>query len=226
MSLYAQKMLNAIPDLGETEFQKVKNPKKDAKGEVEIYSPAEISKLLATAITHDIDLIPGLVFGCFEGLRPDEFHAENAKRKKLTWEAINWQDQRLHVMGQKVRSKATRDIPLHSVAEAWLTPFKALTGAIWGYTKAYDDKMRTLCAKAGLDRRYDAFRHSYASYRIRHLKGDLSQLANEMGNSPVELINSYKRNVTDKEADAWFAVMPPDDYCKAIRTVLASRQTA
>jgi len=92
MSLYSQKMLSAIPDVGATEFQKVKNPKKDQKGEVEIYTATEISKLLATAVEHDIDLIPAIVVGCFEGLRPHEFHAQSAARPPLKWEAFNWHD--------------------------------------------------------------------------------------------------------------------------------------
>jgi hypothetical protein len=62
----------------------------------------------------------------------------------------------------------------------------------------------------------NGFRHSYASYRIRHLKGNLPELAQEMGNSPKEIINSYKRNVTDADADKWFNIMPPKDYAELI----------
>jgi len=63
---------------------------------------------------------------------------------------------------------------------------------------------------------YDGLRHSYASYRIRQLKGNLPELAQEMGNSPKEIINSYKRNVTDAEAQAWFNIMPPENYAEII----------
>ena len=62
----------------------------------------------------------------------------------------------------------------------------------------------------------NGLRHSYASYRIRHLKGNLPELAQKMGNSPREIINSYKRNVTDAEADEWFNIMPPKDYAELI----------
>jgi len=226
LSLYAQKILHALPDLGKTEFQNVKRPKREERGEVEIYTPAEISTLLAAAIEYDIDLIPGIVVGCFQGLRPDEFHAENAKREPLKWEAINWHDKVFSVRGQKVRSKPTRPIPLHPVSEAWLEPFRGLSGAIWRYTRAYDDKLKTLFGKAGLDRRYDAFRHSYASYRLRHLKQSLDLLAAEMGNSPREIVDSYKCNVSDVEADAWFGVLPPADYAERIKAALDLRQAA
>ena len=78
--------------------------------------------------------------------------------------------------------------------------------------------------KAKVKSVYDGFRHSYASYRIRQLKGNLVELAVEMGNSPKELIDSYKRNVTDAEANRWFAQLPPRDYAKRIKAYLATRQ--
>jgi hypothetical protein len=81
-----------------------------------------------------------------------------------------------------------------------------------------------VCDKAGVEKIYDGFRHSYASYRIRLLKGDLAELASEMGNSPSEIINSYKRNVTDKAANEWFAVMPPANYAKKIAAALKEQQ--
>jgi hypothetical protein len=227
LSLYSQKILNAISDNGETEFQKVKNPKPDEKSEVDIYTPAAAEKLLLTALDTDIDLIPALVVGNFEGLRPYEFHAEGLapKRLPLKMEAFNWDDGCLHLKGQKVRSRATRDIPMHPVTLAWLSPFRKIRGPIWTYKKAYEDKMNALRKKAGVDSIYDGYRHSYASYRYRQLK-DLSALAHEMGNSPKELIDSYKRNVTDKQADQWFAIRPPKGYAAKIKAFLALRQAA
>jgi integrase len=226
LSLFARDTLQAIPDLGKTEFQKVRKPKKDQRPAVDIYKPNEMLKLLLKAVETDIDLIPGLVVGGFQGLRPFEFHAEDAKRPPLTWEAVNWNDNLLHVVGQKIRSKATRDIPLHPVTRAWLEPFRGLSGVIWRYKQAHSKKMIVLRKRAEVRSIYDGLRHSYASYRIRQLKQDLPLLAAEMGNSPQELLNSYKRNVSDAEAAAWFAVMPPADYAECIQAALRLRQAA
>ena len=62
--------------------------------------------LLLTALDTDATLIPALVFGGFQGLRPDEFHGENVseRRSPLRWESVHWDDKRLDVLG-KVRSK-------------------------------------------------------------------------------------------------------------------------
>lgn len=223
LSLFARDTLKAIPDFGKTEFQKVRRPKKDERGEVEIYTPAELQTLLLAALEHDLDLIPAIVAGGLQGLRPAEFHAEGARRRPLTWEAFIWDDGILHITGQKIRSKANRDIPLHAATRAWLEPFRHLTGEMWSHTHAYNKKIIALREKADVRSIYDGLRHSYASYRIRHLKGNLPELAQEMGNSPREIIASYKRNVTDLQADAWFAVMPPPDYAEAVSAALESR---
>jgi integrase len=222
LSIYARDILKAIPAMGDTEFQKVRPPKDEQREAVEIYTPAEFTDLLEAAIENDIDLIPALVVGGFCGLRPFEFHAEGLRRAALTWEAFNWNDDLLHVQGQKVRSKATRDIPLNPAAQAWLKPFASLTGPIWAHKSAHSKKMIALREKAKVKSVYDGFRHSYASYRIRQLKGNLAELAAEMGNSPAEIVNSYKRNVTDAEAQAWFGQMPPAGYAELIKAYLAT----
>ena len=221
LSLFARDTLKAVPDVGKTEFQKVRPPKKDEQGEVEIYTPGEMEKLLLAALENDIDLIPALILGGFQGLRPAEFHAEGAKRRPVTWEALIWSDKILHVRGQKVRSKANRDIPLHTATRIWLKPFRGQKGEIWNYKQSHSKKFIALRTKAQVRSIYDGLRHSYASYRIRHLKGNLPQLAQEMGNSPKEIINSYKRNVTDAQADAWYSLKPPPDYAEKIKLALA-----
>jgi len=226
LSIFAQKTLKAIPDLGDTEFQNVSKPNEDEKAEVEIFTSAQLEKLFTAAIENDVEMIPALVVGNFLGLRPFEFHAEGLKRSPLKWETFNWHDNHLHFKGQKVRSKGTREIPLQAAAIAWLEPFKGETGAIWKHTKAFDYRMQKLRGKAGVEGIRDGFRHSYASYRVKQLKGNLAQLAAEMGNSPEEITDSYKRGVSEAQAVAWFGVMPPKDYAKKIAAFLASRKTA
>ena len=225
LSLYAQSILKAIPDYGKTEFQKAHIPKPEERDAVDIYTPAEFEKLLITAIETDIDFIPALVVGGFQGLRPFEFHAEGLKRPSLKWEEFNWNDNLLHVTGQKIRSKATRDIPLHPATKAWLAPFRRLKGEIWQFKQAYNKKIIALRDAAEVRSIYDGLRHSYASYRVRQLKQNLELVAAEMGNSPQELLNSYKRNVTDAEAETWFNVMPPPDYAAQVKEFLRSRMT-
>jgi len=227
LSFYAKDQLHAIPEMGgKTEFQLVKRPKADAKGEVEIYTPDELKTLLESAIENDVDMIPIIVLGAFQGLRPAEAHGEGVNRAKLPWESFAWDDGVLWITGQKVRSKQSRSIPIHSATKKWLAPFMDLKGAIWMHKQAHSKKLISLRKKAKVRSISDGFRHSYASYRIRQLKNDLTGLAGEMGNSPKELIDSYKKNVTDSASDQWFSIFPPADYVEKIKAVLALRNPA
>ena len=221
LACYAQDVLKAIPDIGKTEFQKVRIPKQDNKPPVDIYDPDEIKKLLESAIETKVALIPAIILGCFTGIRPYEFHAEGLSRPGLSWESINWDDKTLEIRNQKIRSKSTRSVPLQECVLAWLKPFKGQKGVIWQSEKTYDDRMRGLKKKAGVRAIHDGYRHSYASYRIRLLKQDLNELAGEMGNSPQEIISSYKRNVSDAEAMKWFSILPPKGYDQKIKAVLS-----
>ncbi len=219
--IYARDMMKALPNQERTEAQLVKNPQRDTKEEVGIYTPDQMRMLLLTALDTDVALIPALIFGGFQGLRPDEFHGENVseRRSPLKWESVHWDDKKLDVMG-KVRSKARRHPPLLPVSEKWLQPFKGATGRIWKLRGSYTYKMRNLLHAAGVAGVHDGLRHSYASYRCRELGNDLPKLAEEMGNSPSEIIKSYKAHVTDAEAEAWFAIATPNGYNKCIKAVI------
>lgn len=225
LSLYSQKKLHAIHKTDEkNEFQEVERYDDDPKSEVDIYTPNEIRTLLNAAIEHDVELIPIVVLGAFLGLRPSEAHGEGilATRERLKWGDFVWHDSLLKVTGQKVRAIKPRDIPINEAAKKWLEPFCHLKGDIWRHKEANTKKLNSLRKKAGVRSVPNGFRHSYASYRIRELKSNLDQLAAEMGNSPKELISSYKRNVTDKSADEWFSVFPPPDYQERIQVALGS----
>jgi len=86
LSLFARDALKAIPDLGKTEFQKVRRPKPDLRDEVEIYTPDEMQRDLLTALETDIDLIPALALGGFQGLRPADFMGKALN--DLVWDGI------------------------------------------------------------------------------------------------------------------------------------------
>lgn len=204
-----------------TDFELVKKPKSEERGEVEIYTPKELAEHLNGALAHDVELLPLLVIQAFFGLRPTEVHGEEVKRTKLRWEDFNWQRKFLHVRHQKIRSKLPRHIPIHPTAEKWLTPFKELRGAIWKRNAAYDERMVKLHANLESTRLRNAYRHSYTSYRLVHLGYQYAKLAAELGNSEREIINSYRQDVLPEAADAWFAVEPPEGYAEKVAAYLA-----
>lgn len=219
---YAKDTYKAFPHvLSPTEFELVRKPKNDIKDEVEVYSPEELSRQLKAAIEHDVEVIPVILLGAFFGLRPTEAHGEEMTRPKIRWDAFDWQNKLLHVRFQKVRSKPTRSIPIHPIAALWLAPFKKLKGSIWKKSAAYDERLTKICSKANCSKIWNGYRHSYASYRIVHLKYDYAAVAAELGNSVQEVIKSYRRNVLPKTADEWFSVKPPRGYGTKIKAYLS-----
>lgn len=58
-----------------------------------------------------------------------------------------------------------------------------------------------------VEKRANAFRHSYGTYRFAILKDEYKTSA-EMGNSPNELRASYAELALPQDAEAWFSIMP------------------
>ena len=54
-------------------------------------------------------------------------------------------------------------------------------------------------------------RHTYASHMVSKLKGNLKELAAQMGNSPQTLKNHYLGNVLRKDAHKLWTLIPPSD---------------
>ena len=204
-----------------TDFELVKKPRPDPRGEVEIYTAKQLQEHLNAGIEHDMEVLPLIVIEAFFGLRPTEVHGEEVERPKLRWDAFNWERNFLHLRHQKVRSKLPRNIPIHPTAEKWLMPFRKLTGAIWKRKAAYDERMVKLHEHMGTQRIHNAYRHSYTSYRLVHLGYKYAELAVELGNSEREILKNYRRQVNKEDADAWFAVEPPKGYAEKVAAYIA-----
>ena len=225
LARYARKNLKAIPSTGEeTEFEKVPRPKVVRSQQVEIYTPEELQKLLNAAIEKDVDLIPIIILGAQMGLRPTEAHGEDVERERLPWEAFDWEESSVTLFNQKVRTNRPRTINVQDAAKKWLEPFKKLKGPIWTMKSSHDRRYAAVRKAAGVEAIIDGLRHSYASFRIKQLKGNLEELAEEMGNSPEEITRSYKRGVTTDASTKWFSVMPPKGYERKIEAALSSRK--
>ena len=200
-----------------TNFELVPKATEDNKGEVEIYSPQEMERMLSAAIDSDLEILPVVVLQGFEGLRPSEAHGERNKRPRLTWNEINRAAELVDLTHQKVRNLRSRHVPLFPNADAWLSPYINLSysGIIWTPIESYTARYEKLRERAGVRSVYDGLRHSYASYRVK-ITGDLKNTALEMGNSEKEIINHYRRVSSMTDATSWFSISPPADFIKKL----------
>jgi integrase len=181
-------------------------------GDVEVFTPAEIRRLLAAATP---DFLPCLALGAFAGLR-------SAEIERLAWEDIRLAERHIIIGASKAKTASRRVVRVSDTLAAWLAPYAARTGAVWQGTHeafyiaqqataaatavAADAQNRTP-AKPAVKWKQNALRHSYASYRFAEI-GDAGRVAGELGNSASVVHRHYRELVKPADAERWFAVKP------------------
>ena len=181
-------------------------------GDVEIFTPAEIRRLLAATTP---DFLPCLALGAFAGLR-------SAEIERLEWSDIRLTERHIVIGAGKAKTASRRVVPVSDTLAAWLTPYAAQTGMVWqGTHEAFyiaqqataaatavpADAQNSTPAKPAVKWKQNALRHSYASYRFAQT-ADAGRVAGELGNSAAVVHKHYRELVKLTDADRWFAVRP------------------
>ncbi len=167
-------------------------------GNVEIYTPAEIAKLLASA---DSDFLPCLAIGAFAGLR-------SAEIERLKWQDVDLKSRHIIVGADVAKTASRRVVPVADNLAAWLASYSEHKGKVWSGSSIGFYKAQVATAKAaGVDWKQNALRHSFASYRLAQTQ-NAAQVALECGNSPKIIFAHYRELVKPADALKWFAVTP------------------
>ena len=122
----------------------------------------------------------------------------------------------VHIAGLSilpVRCKRRRVIPINAALRSWIQPLHKSSGRIYGLSssEALGNALRSAWPrdKDGnliFERRRNALRHSYGTYRFAELQ-DEQKVSAEMGNSPQELREHYAELATPEDAATWFAIV-------------------
>jgi integrase len=166
------------------------------RGEIEIYSPDELSRLIAHA---NNDMLSFIVIQAFAGLR----HAEAAR---LDWQEIDLDDGFVEIIAAKSKTGERRLVPMHDNLKAWLLPLRKSHGEVCPYENTTKQLLKTAEA-AGVEWKHNGLRHSFISYRVAEC-ADVPRVADEAGNSPQIIRQHYLRRVKPAAAAQWFAVSP------------------
>lgn len=167
-------------------------------GEVEIYTPEEIRRLLAAASP---EFLPCLAIGAFAGLR-------SAEIERLSWEDVHLAERHIVIGKDQAKTASRRVVPICDALAAWLAPYASHTGLVWqGASKAFYNAQQESAEAAALKWKQNALRHSYASYRFA-LIADVGRVASELGNSASIIHKHYRELVKPADAQRWFAVTP------------------
>ncbi len=167
---------------------------KIAAGEVEIYSPEEMMRMLQAADEHTLPL---LCLGGFAGLRTAEI-------LRLTWENLKWAQNVIEIKAADAKTKQRRLIPILPPLRSFLLSFADHHGPVIKNINLQHHR-GILSEQAGVKWKDNGLRNSFASYRLAVIKST-AQVALEMGNSPRMVEQSYLELVTEQEAARWWKI--------------------
>lgn len=172
------------------------------RGEVPIWTPAELRVLLEHARDNEL---PILTIAAFAGLR-------SAEIERLEWSDVRLSQGVIRIPGSKTKTGEPRVIPILANLAKWLNRYSDHHGRICGERRS-DNLLRGLLKRSGLAipgrRRRNALRHSFGSYYCAKTK-NIPEVAFVMGNSPAVVRKSYFEAVIEADAEAWFRLEPAD----------------
>jgi integrase len=181
-------------------------------GDVQIFTPVEIARLLSAA---SFDFMPSIALGAFAGLR-------SAEIERLDWSDIHLSERFIVVGASKAKTAGRRIVPISDNLAAWLAPYANKQSKVWtgGHDAFYEMQQQTAAgtevqadaekeikAEKPVKWKANALRHSYASYRFAEI-GDAGRVAGELGNSAAVVHRHYRELVKPVDAKKWFAVKP------------------
>jgi integrase len=184
-------------------------------GDIEIFTPVQIARLLEAAHETCPGFLPCLAVGAFAGLR-------SAELERLEWSDIDLTARHIVVAASKSKTASRRIVPIADNLAEWLRPYSGKQGKVWtgAHYEFYDtqelvaaataveaDESKGRKAQKPLEWKGNALRHSYASYRFA-LTGDAGRVAGECGNSAAVIHRHYRELVKPADAERWFAVKP------------------
>ena len=169
---------------------------KDRGGEIGILTPAEMADLLGAA-NEEAQLY--FAIGGFAGVRA-------AEMIRLEWYDINFSRAYIQVGKAKSKTASRRLVPIQPNLMEWLAPYRGKAGPVFSSEHAAIrsiDKAKQIIGHWPAN----ALRHSFATYRLAQTH-DAARVALELGNSPGVLFRNYRELADERDAAAWFNIIP------------------
>jgi hypothetical protein len=193
-------------------------------GEVAIYSPEEIRKIMNAAVKKYPELVPAIAFMTFAGIRPDQ---EDGEIVKLDWSHVlhnDRHDKRIELPGSITKTGRLRTVKIRPVLLSWIqwhikrieqempkgTKKESLAGLVSPEKGTIlRTKIREIFQEAGVHRIQDGLRHSFASY-LAPIDG-LNIVETELGHQGGrEILNRhYRTDVRKPVANKFWAMRAP-----------------
>jgi integrase len=171
---------------------------KDRGKEIEILTPAEMTKLMAKA---EGETALYFALAGFAGIRAAEI-------LRLEWKDFNFARGHITVAADKAKTATRRLVPISANLAEWLQPYQQRTGKV---VNGKADKRALAFGKRILKIKgrwpQNALRDSAASYLLA-LEKDPAKVAYKLGTSPAKLFTNYRELADEHDARAWSAIAP------------------
>ena len=170
---------------------------KDNGGAIGILQPKQMAHLMRAASGKD-----ALYFalGGFAGIR-------SAEIIRLEWKDFNFVRGHITIAADKAKTATRRLVPILPNLAEWLRPYHRATGKLFRNRRDADSAIAFAKGEGIKPWPDNCLRHSFATYRLAAI-ADAGRVSLEMGNSPKELIKSYRELADEQDATAWFAIAP------------------
>lgn len=218
-------MLSSVWEYAVTQSVVDKNPikgvvrKKIRKEQVPVYTVEEVEKVMNCSWNHDREMVPFFAITIFAGIRPD------SEILTVDWEDIDFDELEIRVAKDfDNKTETKRFVPIEENLLTWLAPWKNRSGSVlpknhvrrrqwitrgkyqsadgtpekeWTELVPYNEKVR------------DITRHTYGSFLDARYR-DRNMVKANMGHTNFQTYDQhYKRAVKAKDAERFWAIMPP-----------------
>jgi integrase len=166
----------------------------------DFYKPSELRSLLENA---DRDLLPVIALQALAGLRLQEV-------LRMDWSEVFGIPGHIEVTSAKSKTRQRRLVEVCPSLEAWLQPFRGMTGKVWTQTPSFQGCVNSLARfreSLKIRPRRNGLRRGFASYHYA-MTGNENETAAQLGSSPQMVHSNYRGLATKAEAMKWFAVAP------------------
>jgi integrase len=195
---------------GTTAAEKTEDRSDGGEGDIPIFTPAEMRRLLNTSRR---DVLPYLALGAFAGVRTAEI-------SRLDWSEINFDSGYIEIKKSKAKTKGRRLIKMQPNLVAWLLAVRKQSGPVTPLARPEKTAGDIVCKATGskdvspVAWKRNGLRHSYCTYRMAVIQNE-HQVSAEMGNSAAMVYSNYRELATKEDGEAWFSIFPrnlPRDF--------------
>lgn len=171
------------------------------RGDIEIYSPDEVTKIMEAAELHP-EVVPFYAVSFFAGIRRGEV-------LRMDWSMLDIEERGIRLPARVTKTKAGRDIEMAENLAAWLAPYARARGPVVDITanqlRSIERKLRR---EAGVRTIKHGPRHCFAAYLLAST-GDANRVMLEMGHTDFETTKQhYARAVRKRDAKKFWAIVP------------------